>query len=62
METTYDTTDNIKGLPLFADINVRILQHTFTRPKRHIFATEFAQIAPGAISRAGFEDERFGPA
>ena len=45
MEVTYDTTDkdsNIKSLPLFADINVRTLQHTFTHPKRLLFATQFA--------------------
>ncbi|KAF8271214.1 fatty acid synthase [Lactarius quietus] len=37
MEMTYDTTDkdgNIKSLPLFADINVRTLQHTHYVPRR----------------------------
>jgi len=33
MEMTYDTTNNIKSLPLFADINVCTLQHTFMHPK-----------------------------
>ncbi|KAF8492236.1 hypothetical protein F5888DRAFT_1806955 [Russula emetica] len=54
MEMTYDTTDkdsNIKRLPLFADINVRTLQHTFTHPKGPLFATQFAQIAFVVTSR-----------
>lgn len=61
MEMTYDTTDkdgNIKSLPLFADINVRTLQHTFTHPKGLLFATQFAQIALVIMSRAAFEDLR----
>jgi malonyl CoA-acyl carrier protein transacylase len=61
MEMTYDTTDkdgNIKSLPLFADINVRTLQHTFTHPKGLLFATQFAQIALVVMSRAAFEDIR----
>ena len=48
MEMTYDTTDkdgNIKSLPLFADISVRTLHHTFTHPKELLFTTQFAQIA-----------------
>ncbi|KAH9953378.1 hypothetical protein BC827DRAFT_1248894 [Russula dissimulans] len=47
MGMIYDTTDkddNIKSLPLFADINIRTLQHTFTRPKGFLFAARFAQI------------------
>jgi fatty acid synthase subunit alpha, fungi type len=58
---TYDTTDkdgNIKSLPLFADISVRTLQHTFTHPKGLLFATQFAQIALVVTSRAAFEDMR----
>ncbi|KAI9439787.1 fatty acid synthase [Lactarius indigo] len=61
MEMTYDTTDkdgNIKSLPLFADINIRTLQHTFTHPKGLLFATQFAQIALVIMSRAAFEDLR----
>ena len=61
MEMTYDTTDkdgNIKSLPLFADINVRTLQHTFTHPRGLLFATQFAQIALVITSRAAFEDMR----
>jgi malonyl CoA-acyl carrier protein transacylase len=59
MEMTYDTTDedsNIKSLPLFADINVRMLQHIFTHPKGLLFATQFPQIALVIMSRAAFED------
>ena len=55
---TYDTTDkdgNIKSLPLFTDINVRTLRHTFTHPKGLLFATQFAQIAL-VTPRAAFED------
>jgi len=58
MEMTYDTTGkdgNIKSLPLFADINVRTLQHTFTHPKGLLFTTHFAQIALVVTSCAAFE-------
>jgi len=33
MEMAYGAADNIKSLPLFADINACTLQHTFTHPK-----------------------------
>ena len=58
---TYDMTDkegSIKSLPLFADINVRTLQHTFTHPTGLLFATQFAQIALVVTSRAAFENMR----
>ena len=61
MEMTYDTTDkngSIKSLPLFADINIPSLQHTFTHPKGLLFATQFAQVALVITSRAAFEDMR----
>jgi fatty acid synthase subunit alpha, fungi type len=61
MEMTYDTTDkdgNIKSLPLFADINVCMLQHTFTHPKGLLFTTQFVQIALVVMPRAAFEDMR----
>jgi malonyl CoA-acyl carrier protein transacylase len=41
---------------LFANINVRTLQHTFTHPKGLRFATQFAQNALVIMSRAAFED------
>lgn len=49
LEMTYDTTEkdgNIKSLPLFMDINVRILQRAFMYPKGLPFTTQFARIAP----------------
>jgi fatty acid synthase subunit alpha len=58
---TYDTTDedgNIKSLPLFADISVRTLQHTFTHPKGLFFTTQFMQIALVVTSRAALGDMR----
>ena len=61
MEMTYDTTDkdgNIKSLPLFADISIRTLQHTFTHPKGLHFTTQFALIALVIISCAAFKDMR----
>ncbi|KAH9966861.1 hypothetical protein BC827DRAFT_1264771 [Russula dissimulans] len=42
MGMIYDTTDkdgNIKSLPLFVDINIRTLQHTFTHPKGFVQLT-----------------------
>ncbi|KAI0046589.1 fatty acid synthase [Auriscalpium vulgare] len=61
MDMTYDTTDkdgNVKTLPLFADINVRTPQYTFSHPGGLLFATQFAQIALVVTERAAFEDMR----
>ncbi|KAI0264369.1 fatty acid synthase [Gloeopeniophorella convolvens] len=61
MEMTYDTSDkegNMKSLPLFPEITVRTLQHTFIDPKGLLFSTQFAQIALVIMSRAAFEDIR----
>jgi fatty acid synthase subunit beta len=63
MEMSYDTTDkdgNTKSLPLFADINIRSLQHTFTYPKGLLFAAQFAQIALVVMSRAAFAGHSLG--
>jgi fatty acid synthase subunit alpha, fungi type len=48
MGMTYDATDkdgNFRSLPLFANINARTLQPTFTHPKGLLLASQFAQIA-----------------
>ncbi|KAA1467738.1 fatty acid synthase [Dentipellis sp. KUC8613] len=61
MDMTYDTMDkdgNVKTLPLFADINVRTPQYTFSHPSGLLFATQFAQIALVVTERAAFEDMR----
>ncbi|SRR6266478_992460 len=58
MEMTYDTTDedgNIKSVPLFMDINIHTLQHTYTHLKGLLFATQFVQIAL-VTSCTAFED------
>ncbi|KAH9966478.1 hypothetical protein BC827DRAFT_1176184, partial [Russula dissimulans] len=49
MGMIYDTTDkdgNFESLPLFADINVRTLQHTFTHPKGLFFAISICPDRP----------------
>ena len=51
-----DKDGNIKSLPLFADISICTLQHTFTHPKELLFATQFAQIALVVMSHAAFEN------
>jgi fatty acid synthase subunit alpha len=59
MSMSYDTTDkdgNVKTLPLFADINVRTPQYTFSHPNGLLFATQFAQIALVVTEKAAFED------
>jgi fatty acid synthase subunit alpha, fungi type len=61
MEMSYDTMDkegNIKTLPLFADINIRSPQYTFSHPAGLLFATQFAQIALVVTEKAAFEDMR----
>ncbi|THH15787.1 hypothetical protein EW146_g4747 [Bondarzewia mesenterica] len=61
MDMTYDTMDkdgNVKTLPLFADINVRTPQYTFSHPSGLLFATQFAQIALVVTEKAAFEDMR----
>ena len=58
---TYDMKDgdgNVKSIPLFTNINVHTLQHTFTHPKGLLFATQFMQIALVIMSHAAFEDMR----
>lgn len=59
MDMSYDTMDkdgNVKTLPLFADINVRTPQYTFSHPSGLLFATQFAQIALVVTEKAAFED------
>lgn len=61
MDMTYDTMDKdgqIKTLPLFADINNRTPQYTFSHPAGLLFATQFAQIALVVTEKAAFEDMR----
>lgn len=61
MDMTYDSSDkdgNVKTLPLFADINNRTLQYTFSHPGGLLFATQFAQIALVVTEKAAFEDTR----
>ncbi|KAH8117927.1 fatty acid synthase [Phellopilus nigrolimitatus] len=61
MDMSYDTTDKdgqIKTLPLFADINNRTPQYTFSHPGGLLFATQFAQIALVVTEKAAFEDMR----
>jgi fatty acid synthase subunit beta len=61
MEMTYDTMDkdgNVKTLPLFADIDIRTQQYTFSHPNGLLFATQFAQIALVVVEKAAFEDMR----
>ena len=61
MDMTYDTMDKdgqVKTLPLFADINVRTPQYTFSHPSGLLFATQFAQIALVVTEKAAFEDMR----
>jgi fatty acid synthase subunit alpha len=48
IDMTYDTMDkdgNVKTLTLFADIDVRTPNYTFSPPNGLLFATQFAQIA-----------------
>ncbi|KAG8716660.1 3-oxoacyl-[acyl-carrier-protein] synthase [Ceratobasidium sp. 394] len=59
MAMSYDTTDkdgNVKTLPLFADIDIRTPQYTFSHPNGLLFATQFAQIALVVTEKAAFED------
>ncbi|QRV90063.1 fatty acid synthase subunit beta [Ceratobasidium sp. AG-Ba] len=59
MSMSYDTTDkdgNVKTLPLFADIDIRTPQYTFSHPNGLLFATQFAQIALVVTEKAAFED------
>jgi fatty acid synthase subunit alpha len=45
MDMTYDTMDkdgNVKTLPLFGDINLKIPKYTFSHPSGLLFATRFA--------------------
>ncbi|EJD06870.1 fatty acid synthase [Fomitiporia mediterranea MF3/22] len=61
MDMAYDTMDkdgSIKTLPLFADINNRTPQYTFSHPSGLLFATQFAQIALVVTEKAAFEDMR----
>ena len=61
MDMTYDTMDKdgqVKTLPLFADINARTPQYTFSHPAGLLFATQFAQIALVVTEKAAFEDMR----
>lgn len=61
MDMTYDTMDKdgqVKTLPLFADINNRSPQYTFSHPTGLLFATQFAQIALVVTEKAAFEDMR----
>lgn len=61
MDMSYDTMDKdgqIKTLPLFADINNRTPQYTFSHPSGLLFATQFAQIALVVTEKAAFEDMR----
>lgn len=64
MNMAYDAMDkdgNIKTLPLFADIDVRTQQYTFSHPAGLLFATQFAQIALVVTEKAAFEDMRVKP-
>jgi fatty acid synthase subunit alpha, fungi type len=59
IDMTYDTMDkdgNIKMLPLFSNINIRMQRYTFSRPAGLLFATQFAQIALVVTERAAFKD------
>jgi fatty acid synthase subunit alpha len=61
MAMSYDTIDkegNVKTLPLFADIDVRMPKYTFSHPAGLLFATQFAQIALVITEKATFEDMR----
>ncbi|KAI5122922.1 hypothetical protein M0805_007600 [Coniferiporia weirii] len=61
MDMSYDTMDKdgqVKTLPLFADINNRTPQYTFSHPGGLLFATQFAQIALVVTEKAAFEDMR----
>jgi fatty acid synthase subunit alpha, fungi type len=63
MNMAYDAMDkdgNIK-LPLFADIDVRTQQYTFSHPAGLLFATQFAQIALVVAEKVAFEDMRVKP-
>jgi fatty acid synthase subunit alpha, fungi type len=53
-----DKDGNIKTLPLFADIDVRTQQYTFSHPAGLLFATQFAQIALVVTEKAAFKDMR----
>lgn len=58
MDISYDTMDkdsNVKTLPLFADIDVRIPAYTFSHPNGLLFATQFAQIALVVTEKAGLK-------
>ena len=59
MDMTYNTMDkdsHVKTLPLFADINVRCPNFTFSHPAGLLFTTQFAQIALVITEKAAFED------
>lgn len=61
MDMSYDSLDkdgHVKTLPLFADINARTPQYTFSHPNGLLFATQFAQIALVVTEKAAFEDMR----
>jgi hypothetical protein len=68
IEVTYDMTDkdsNVKNLSLFADINVRMLQHTFVHPKGLIFRHSICADRPCWYVTRSFRRhalEKFGPA
>ena len=61
MDMTYDTMDkdgHVKTLPLFAHIDVRTSNYTFSHPNGLLFATQFTQIALVVTEKAAFEDMR----
>jgi fatty acid synthase subunit alpha len=58
IDMTYDTLDkdnNVKTLPLFADINVRTQRYTLSHPNGLLFAMQFAQIALVVTEKAAFD-------
>ena len=61
MDMTYDMMDkdgHVKTLPLFAHIDVRTSNYTFSHPNGLLFATQFTQIALVVTEKAAFEDMR----
>jgi len=61
IDMSYDAMDkdgNVKTLPLFADINNRTPQYTFSHPAGLLYATQFAQIALVVTEKAAFDDMR----
>jgi fatty acid synthase subunit beta len=57
-DMTYNTMDkdDVKTLPLFADIDARCPKYTLSHPAGLLFATQFAQIALVVTKKAAFED------